>query len=152
MKSKIEIRQAKIEDLEQWWDMEISRDPGNAKSHEYYKKAFIDDNKTGKRITFYAWDGDVIVGQGSVFHNNGRIEINKLELEPEYRGKGISTQIVKYLEKFAKSKGIKEIFIGVEPSEIRNMQIYFHWGYTNFVCIEHDERENYSFIVYSKML
>ena len=64
---------------------------------------------------------------------NGKAEIIKLELVPEFRGKGIATKICNKLESYAKEKDIKTLTIGVEPCEVRNIQIYFHWGFTNFL-------------------
>ena len=32
-----------------------------------------------------------------------------------------------------KQKGYKEASLGVEPREVRNIQMYFHFGFTNYI-------------------
>ena len=71
-----------------------------------------------------------------VLTGKGKAEIIKLEILPKYRGRGIATKIFKEIEKLAKKMKIKMLTIGVEPCEVKNMQIYFHWGFTQFLqCI-----------------
>ena len=143
----MEIRIATMQELENWWDKEIKENVGD-NSLVVWKNNFIEENINGKRKTFFAFDSGKYVGQGTllfeskdkVMTGDGKAEIIKLEIEEEYRGKGVATEIYKALKFYAKSVGIKTLTIGVEPSEIRNMQIYFHWGFTKFLqCIT----ENY---------
>ena len=143
----MEIRIATMQELENWWDKEIKENAGD-NSLVVWKNNFIEENINGKRKTFFAFDSGKYVGQGTllfeskdkVMTGDGKAEIIKLEIEEEYRGKGVATEIYKALKFYAKSVGIKTLTIGVEPSEIRNMQIYFHWGFTNLLqCIT----ENY---------
>ncbi len=137
------IRIATIEELEKWWDEKIKENPSD-ESYLVWKNNFITENASGRRKTFFAFDKGIYIGQGTLLFDskdkimtgNGRAEIIKLEVEKAYRGKGIATKIYNSLKTYAKSVGIKVLTIGVEPSEIRNIQIYFHWGFTNFLqCI-----------------
>jgi hypothetical protein len=32
-----------------------------------------------------------------------------------------------------KARGYKEACLGVEPNEVRNIQMYFHFGFTNYI-------------------
>ena len=32
-----------------------------------------------------------------------------------------------------KARGFKKVTLGVEPSEIKNIQIYFHYGFNEYV-------------------
>jgi len=141
----IEIRKATIMEIEKWWDI-------NNPNDDYYKNIFVIENQNGKRKTFYAWVGNKNIGQATLILNGKCAEINKLEVVPEYRGRGISSQIIKHLESYARQNKIKTLTIGVEPKEVRNMQIYFGWGYTTFVSIAKDEKEGYQYIVYSKQM
>ena len=143
----MEIRIATMQELENWWDKEIKENAGD-NSLVVWKNNFIEENINGKRKTFFAFDSGKYVGQGTLLFESkdkvmtcdGKAEIIKLEIEEEYRGKGVATEIYKALKFYAKSVGIKTLTIEVEPSEIRNMQIYFHWGFTKFLqCIT----ENY---------
>lgn len=139
----MEIRPATLEELEQWWDNRIARNPED-NSWVIWKNNFIEENLNGKRKTFFVFDNNKYIGQGtllfesadSIMTGNGKAEIIKLEIIKEERGKGIATKIYQKLKSYAKSVGIKILTIGVEPCEIRNIQIYFHWGFTNYLqCI-----------------
>lgn len=139
----MEIRPATIKELEDWWNKRIAKNPED-NSWVIWKNNFIKENKNGKRKTFFVFDNKKYVGQGTLLFDskdkmmtgNGKAEIIKLEIIEEERGKGIATKLYQALKDYAKSVGIKTLTIGVEPCEVRNMQIYFHWGFTNFVqCI-----------------
>ncbi len=164
----IEVREATIKELNDWWDNHILENQGD-NSHVVWKKNFVSENKKGLRKTFYAWDGNRNIGQGTLVFKGedskltgaGKAEIIKLEVVEEYRGKGISTQIYKYMENYAKKNGFDTLTIGVEPCEIRNMQIYFHWGFTNFIQyitetyppkIEGKQGETITVLCYSKKM
>ena len=47
--------------------------------------------------------------------------------------------MMKALEAYAASIGIKRLTIGVEPAETRNLGIYLHWGYTEFLMAEEED-------------
>ena len=139
----MEIRPATIEELEDWWNKRISKDPKN-NSWVVWKNNFVEENKSGKRKTFFAFNNKKYIGQGTllfesedkVMIGNKKAEVIKLEIIKEERAKGIATKIFNTLKDYTKSVGIKTLTIGVEPCEIRNMQIYFHWGFTNYLqCI-----------------
>ena len=136
----MEIRPATLQELEIWWDERIAKSPED-NSWVVWKDIFVRENKNGKRKTFFVFDNDRFAGQGTllfesedkVMTGGGKAEIIKLELNEEYRGKGVATKLYQVLKDYAKSVGIKTLTIGVEPCEIRNMQIYFHWGFTEFL-------------------
>lgn len=136
----MDIRIATTKELENWWDSIIEENKDD-KSLIIWKNIFVTENISGKRKTFFVFDNDLYIGQGTllfeskdkVMTGNGKAKIIKLEIKENYRGKGIATKIYNALKDYAKSVGIDTLTIGVEPSEIRNMQIYFHWGFTNFL-------------------
>lgn len=139
----MEVRIATIEELAFWWDEEIAENPDD-NSLPAYKQIFIEGNKNAARKTFFAFDNGKYIGQctllfknnDTVMTGNGKAEVLKLELIPEERGKGKSTKIYETVKNYAKESGIKTLTIGVEPCEIKNMQIYFHWGFDTFLqCI-----------------
>lgn len=37
------------------------------------------------------------------------------------------------MESNLKSKGFEILTLGVEPCEVRNILIYFNWGFTNYI-------------------
>ena len=54
----------------------------------------------------------------------------------EYEGQGHISKLVKLIEQYARDAGYKTMTIGVEAVEARNLAIYLHWGYTEFVHSE----------------
>ena len=143
MNDNIEVRLASVGEIEAWWNKKISKRP-NDFSYKKWKENFVKDNKNGTRKTIFAFDNGKYIGQGTlllesndkVLTGKGKAEIIKLEILPKYRGRGIATKIFKEIEKLAKKMKIKMLTIGVEPCEVKNMQIYFHWGFTQFLqCI-----------------
>lgn len=81
---------------------------------------------------------------------NGKdiVNINGLRVDKPYRGKGLSTALVKFIEQYAKNSGYKIITIGVEAKETRNIAIYLHWGYDTFVTSEISEIEEEGLVLY----
>ena len=138
------IRPATIQEISEWWDKRIAKSP-NDNSWVVWKKSFVDGNLNGKRKTFFAFDhNQEFIGQctllfesdDKILTGNGKAEIIKLEVVTKERGKGIATKLYNAVKEYAKDHGITTLTIGVEPCEVRNMQIYFHWGFTNFLqCI-----------------
>lgn len=143
MENGLEVRLATVEEVEKWWDAKIAKSPMDL-SYKKWKDVFVNGNRSGDRKTFFTFDEGKYVGQGTlllksddkVMTGNGKAEIIKLELLPRYRGKGIAGIIFREIEKYAKKNKIRTLTIGVEPCEVRNMQIYFHWGFVNFLqCV-----------------
>jgi GNAT superfamily N-acetyltransferase len=75
----------------------------------------------------------VIDNNNHLITTNGKLYIEALELDLAYRGQGLATQVINYIERYANEHGYHILTIGVEPKEVRNMQIYFHWGFTSFL-------------------
>lgn len=54
-------------------------------------------------------------------------------IEKEYENQGHISKLVKMGEEYAKKRDIKYLTIGSEAKESRNLAIYLHFGYTEFV-------------------
>lgn len=163
------IRPAKIEEITQWWENEIAKNP-NDQSLIVWKARFIEENANGKRKTFFAFDeSGTVIGQVTLLFESkdklmtgdGKAELIKLEVAENHRGEGIATKIYLTAKSYARDQGVDTLTIGVEPSEIRNMQIYFHWGFTTFLqCItetfpstnETDPGETVTVLCYSQKI
>lgn len=51
----------------------------------------------------------------------------------EFEGQGYFSQLFRFMEADLKQRGYRKMSLGVEPCEVRNIQIYFHWGFTNYL-------------------
>lgn len=62
-----------------------------------------------------------------------RVYLSAFRTNPEYRGQGYFSKLFKFMENDLKSRGYKEMSLGVEPCEVKNMMIYFNYGFTNYI-------------------
>jgi ribosomal protein S18 acetylase RimI-like enzyme len=53
--------------------------------------------------------------------------------DKEYEGQGYFSKLYKFMEQDLKNRGYKELSLGVEPKEVRNVNIYKKWGFTNLI-------------------
>lgn len=61
----------------------------------------------------------------------------------EFEGKGYFSKLYKFVENDLREKGYTELSLGVSPDEIRNMEIYFHLGYRDYIktLIEYEQSQ-----------
>ena len=59
--------------------------------------------------------------------------MNACRIEKKYEGQGHISKLVKMAEQYAKKQGITYLTIGSEAKESRNLGIYLHFGYTEFI-------------------
>ena len=149
---RFEYVPATPETLEQIWEQNIAAHPGDDRWVRW-KKQLMDDNAAGKCLTFLVLADDRPVGEGTLLFaqdcgavvglqglvENGRItNINGLRIEKAFEGQGHISRLVREMENYARKNGYGRITIGVEAKEARNLAIYLHWGYTDFICSEVD--------------
>ncbi|HKM35364.1 MAG TPA: GNAT family N-acetyltransferase [Lachnospiraceae bacterium] len=145
-----EYRIASMDDLEVIWNKNINDNSGDS-CWINWKSEYIGYNIQKMAYTFcIVLDGQPIgegtlivsekcsaIGDRKNLTNNRDIgNINALRIAKEYEGHGHISKLVKMIEAFAKESGIKELTIGVEAKETRNLSIYLHWGYNVFVMSE----------------
>ena len=156
-------RLATLEDLNNVWDKDIKRNPDDNR-WKRWKKEYIDYNNKGEAKTFVAIDNNEVIGQITVILKtnvkavkgkeklcDGKFiaNMNAFRCDKCYEGKGHISKLVKLGEKYARSLGYKYITIGSEAREVRNLSIYFHFGYTEFLFSElDDEEENAPLVLY----
>ena len=151
----MEYRKATIEDLEKIWDKDIIENP-NDENYVRWKQQYIENNKLGKCVTFVAVENTVPIAQITVLFSTDcsavkgrpmlcdgekRANMNAFRIDKKYEGQGHVSKLVKMAEKYAKEQGFTYLTIGSEAKESRNLGIYLHFGYTEFITsfIEDDE-------------
>ena len=149
----MEYRIATYDDLVSVWDKDIARNNGN-ECWKRWKKNYIEYNKNNEAKTFVAVDGDDVVAQITVVLENNvgavrdkpflcdnqTVNMNAFRCDKEYEGQGHISKLVKMGEAYAKSLGKKYATIGAEATIPRNLSIYFHFGYTEFLkAIEEED-------------
>lgn len=152
-----EYRIATVDDLEKLWSFDIERHCGEErKKWEKWRIQYLEYNKNGEATTFVVLDDDVPVGQITVLFSpncsavknmpmlcDGKIiaNMNAFRIRKQYEGQGHISKLIKMAEQYAKEKGIKYLTIGSEAKESRNLAIYLHFGYTEFVTSMIEENE-----------
>ena len=118
------------------WDEEISRH-NNSKLWKEFKKISL--NNLDTRIVYMGILNDEIITECTAIISLGDLNIqnkdnlignNKAYLtafrtNKEYQNKGYFSKLYKFMENDLKNRGFKYLTIGVEPCEVRNIQIYF---------------------------
>lgn len=138
----------------------------NIKANKYddrwikWREEAIANNSCGKAKSFLVLFCGEPVGEGTLLFAddcsaiNGRTvladgketaNINALRIEKEHEGKGHISKLVDLMERYALECGYKKLTIGVEAKESRNLAIYLHWNYNEFV---HSETEDDSLVLY----
>jgi len=143
-------RIATPEDLERIWAKDIARNPGDG-NWLRWRREYIGYNRDGKAVTFVILCDGEPVGQGTLLFApecsaiRGRkkladgkyiTNVNALRIEKEHEGQGHISRLVRMMEQYAKAHGCSTVTIGVEAAETRNLAIYLHWNYTDFVMAD----------------
>lgn len=147
-------RIATQEDLERIWAKDIARNSGDD-NWLRWREEYIGYNRDRKAVTFVVVYGDEPVGQGTLLFDpecsaiRGRTmladgknvtNVNALRIDKEHEGQGHISYLVRMMEQYAAAHGYGTITIGVEAAETRNLAIYLHWNYNDFVLadVEYD--------------
>lgn len=151
----MKYHQAGKEELERIWNYNIAENIGDERWVNW-KKEYIEYNLTKKALTFLVLDNDVPIGEGTLILSPeccavvGRLplcdgketaNINALRIRKEYEGYGHISKLMQEIESYAKSHDISRLTIGVEAKETRNLAIYLHWGFTEFLFSEWEAGE-----------
>lgn len=143
-------RKATLEDLETIWNRSIAENPEDSR-YIRWKKQFIDDNASGAAATFVIVADNLPVGEGTLLFSpdcraiRGKTcladgaktaNINALRIQEAFEGQGHISALMKEMERHAKSIGITRLTIGVDAAETRNLGIYLHWGFNQFLMHE----------------
>ena len=155
-------KKATTDDLEKLWAKNIADNPDDAR-YIRWRQEFIANNTSGAAATFVIDHDGTPVGEGTLLLSpdckaiRGRTvlcdgktsaNINALRVWPEYEGQGHISKLIKAMENYAKSIGLTRLTIGVEPCESRNLGIYLHWGYDQFLM--HAEEDGCLVLYYGK--
>ena len=150
-----EYKEATQELLEKIWEKNIEENKGDERWIKW-REEYLTYNLNGKARTFLVLFHGKPVGEGTLLFSedcsavSGRkmladgkmvANINALRIDKAHEGKGHISALVHLMEQSALEQGYKKLTIGVEAKESRNLAIYLHWGYNEFIhsCMEEDD-------------
>ena len=139
---------ANRDELLKRWDYLIEIHPGNNKWVEFKENAlkhfdekstisylgFLND-KIICEITAYIKDSAFIgdISDSSGLLNDSMAYLAAFRTNKEFEGKGYFSKLYNFVENDLKEKGYTELSLGVGPEAVRNMEIYFHLGYRDYI-------------------
>ena len=142
----VKCKVATIQEMEQKWNYEIQNHP-NDNRWIIWKETAINNAKNGNRVCFHALlDGEIIAEctaivskedtglENKEFVDDTSFYLEAFRVVKKYEGQGYFSKLYRFMEEFLIKRGAKRLILGVEPTETRNMQIYIHYGFTNFLC------------------
>lgn len=135
------------------FDFEIKKHH-NSKMWKEFKQIALDNLDT--RIVYMGILDNQIITEATAIISNKDLNIqNKEDLvskdtayltafrtNKEYEGKGYFSKLYKFLENNLKNLDFKTLTLGVEPTEIRNKEIYFHFGFTKYLKTSYETYPN----------
>ena len=137
---------APLSDIKKRWDTLIKNHPNNP-NWSIWKNDTIINNKNNYRISYYGYlDGEiiseatVIISPLDTAISNSEKLISKdmayltgFRTDSKYQNKGYFSKLYKFMEEDLKNRGFTKLSLGVEPQEVKNMMIYFKYGFTNYI-------------------
>ena len=136
---------ANINEMNTKWDYEIENATSDKENYIIWKEANINRFKDGYIIPYYGLlDGKIIcectaiINPSVIQNSDGLVDEETVYLSAfrtidEYQGKGYFSKLFNYMIEDLKSLGYKYATIGVEPHELKNKEIYKHYGFTEYI-------------------
>ena len=135
---------ANLAEMNEKWDYEIQKNSGNP-AWPIWKENAIAHMKSGQSIPYYGiLDGQIISEataelDGSIIQNSeGLIDektayLSAFRTIKKYQGQGYFSKLFWFMLEDLKKRGYEWVTLGVEPCEVKNMQIYFRYGFTEYI-------------------
>ncbi len=149
-------RKATFDDLNRIWDYTMAMNPDEPRMQRW-RESYITRNREGRAATYVAVVDGEPVGEVTLdyhadaygnpdtrkFLADGKntAYVTALRIREEFEGKGYISGLVAFMEASAREMGYTSLSIGVEAAETRNLAIYLHWGYDQFLTAEFDGGE-----------
>ena len=130
------------------WEYLIDIHPGNNKWVEFKNNALkhynekstisyigILNNEIICEATAYidnsAFIGDISEPSGLL--SDSMAYLAAFRVNKEHEGKGYFSKLYMFIENDLMERGYSELSLGVEPNEVRNIEIYFHLGFRDYI-------------------
>lgn len=157
---------ANLEELKRKAEYEINRHPGNPLWVEFKEHAIKNFNQGNSILYIGILNNEIICEATAIIKEEGfvgdiddpsnllsneQVYLSGFRTNKPFEGQGYFSKLLKFMECDLKNRGYKKMALGVEPCLVRNIQLYFHWGFTNYIktIVEGNETQNV-FIYYYK--
>lgn len=141
------------------WEYLIKIHPGN-NDWVRYKENAVRNYDNGSTISYLGFLDDQIICEatayikesafvGDISNPSGLLNDNMAYLaafrtNKEYEGKGYFSKLYNFMEKDLKNREYTELSLGVGPEAVRNIEIYFHLGFREYIktVIEYEQSKD----------
>ena len=157
------------EELLKRWKYLVEIHPGNNDWAVYKGNALRNfDNKN--TISYLGFLGDKIICEATAYIKEdafvgdisdptnllveGMAYLAAFRTNKEYEGKGFFSKLYKFMENDLKEKGYSELSLGVGPEDVRNIEIYFHLGFREYIktLVEKENSKEDVILFYKKRI
>lgn len=134
---------ASIDEVERKWNYEIKKHKN--RNWKIWKSEAISRVKNGQSIVYYGvLNGEIIcettamLDKSIVQNYEGLVDDKTVYLcafrtVEKYQGKGYFSNLFDFMINDLKNRGYEKVTLGVEPAEIKNLEIYHHLGFNTFI-------------------
>ena len=136
---------ASLDEVASMFDFYIENDIEERQNWIIWKKDALDNNKNNRTINYHGILNEKIICEATaaidgnfIQNSEGLIDDKTAYLMafrtlPEYREQGYFSKLFKYMINDLISRGYEYATIGVEPKEIKNKEIYKHYGFVDYI-------------------
>ena len=152
---------ATLEEIEKRWIEEANKHKENAHYWEA-KEEYKEEARKGTRITYIGLlageiicDITAVIKKAGIKKEAGDIEeivtqnrayLCGIRTNKEQEKKGFFSRLFHFAEKDLRKRGFQELSLSVDQEETRNMEIYKHLGFTNYIGTEVKQGEDKNYI------
>ena len=134
---------ATIDEMETKWNYEILKN--KSLNWKIWKAEAIERVRNGQNIAYYGiLNGEIIcettamLDKSIVQNSNGLVNDKTAYLcafrtIEKYQGNSYFSELFRFMINDLKIKGYEKITLGVEPTETKNLKIYQHLGFNEFI-------------------
>lgn len=127
------------------WNYEIRRQKQRKTGLKKLKNDAVYQIKNGQSVKYYGKLNNKIMCETTamfdenIIQNSDELVDNKIvylcnfSTDKRYRGKGYFSKLFRFMIDDLKNRGYEKFTLGVEPTETKNLQIYQHLGFNNFI-------------------
>ena len=134
------------EEMERQWNDELAA-AGEAgrRNCTAWKEEAIRNVLQGYSIPYYGFCNGQIVCEATAMLHPGAVQNSEglvgpgtaylcaFRTVPAQQGKGYFSQLFRFMLADLQKRGYTKVTLGVEPQEVKNRQIYQHYGFTQFI-------------------
>ncbi len=136
---------ASLEEMHKKWDVEIGQHPDSKENWIIWKKEAIENAEKGYSLPYYGFLQDTIICEATamicpdkVQNMRGLVDEHTVYLcafrtVSAYQGLGYFSKLFHYMIDDLRRRGYTKVTLGVEPADEKNLKMYKHFGFNEFI-------------------